>query len=83
MGLSVLEAANTGLKYLDSHNIPGWVYPPRFEPFVTHTFPSPNSRGTFVLTYTIRPQAPRVVRPELARLPRHPRLVTDCGFALL
>jgi hypothetical protein len=38
MGLSVLEAANTGIKYLDSDKIPGWIYSPYFELF-THTLP--------------------------------------------
>lgn len=37
MGLSVLEAANTGIKYLDSDKIPGWIYLPYFELFITYT----------------------------------------------
>ena len=83
MGLSVLEAANTGIKYLDSDKMPGWIYHIVLSHQLSYTFLSPNSRGTFVLTYTIRPQAPRVVRSEFARLSRHPRLATDCSFALL
>jgi N-acetyltransferase 10 len=41
MGLSVLEAANTGIKYLDSDKILGWIYLPYSESFISYT-PSPS-----------------------------------------
>jgi N-acetyltransferase 10 len=41
MGLSVLEAANTGIKYLDSDKIHGWIYLPYSESFISYT-PSPS-----------------------------------------
>lgn len=43
MGLSVLEAANTGVKYLDSDKILGWIYPPFESLDLLHPFPSPHS----------------------------------------
>ena len=50
MGLSVLEAANTGIKYLDSDKIPGWIYLPYFG---SHSYLSPaltSDELSFLLT---------------------------------
>jgi len=54
MGLSVLEAANAGVKYLDSDRKLGCIYCMVSTVFLTYVLRlSPESPGTFIPVYTI------------------------------
>lgn len=72
MGLSVLEASNAGVKYLDSDEKPGCIYYTAFtHPLTDVLWLSPDLSGAFVPVHTLRPQTSRVICSELARLSRH------------
>jgi hypothetical protein len=68
MGLSVLEAASVGVKYLDCDRTPGCIYGIALIHSSLTYILSPSSviSGTFVPIYTLRYQTSRIVRSELS-----------------
>jgi hypothetical protein len=58
MGLSVLEAANAGVKYLDSNRTPGSIDCVAFtHSSMTYVLsPSPDLSGAFIPVHAFRPQ---------------------------
>lgn len=67
MGLSVLEATNAGVKYLDSDRMLGCVYYVAFTLPLTYVlWPSPDPPGAFIHVHTLRPETSRIICAERA-----------------